>query len=504
MKLKKIKEFILSNKVYILISLILMIVNIFYCFSFGNINFLNRLVCLGLSIFLEILFIILLYFFEKKKLKIENKFLIIYIIIGILYMTAIPMSRIPDEYNHFLRTYEISNGNILSKQDKKTKNGGNEMPSNINVIETLKYEDVKDNFEVTPNKDKTFVGFSNTALYSPISYGPQVIGVLIGKLFNTSLLVQAYLGRLMNFIVFLTVMYFSIKYMPIKKELLLFISFLPITIQEAVSLSPDALTISSASALVSFVIYMKYEKKSKMSKINYITMTVLPIVLAMCKIVYLPLCLLLFLIPKERFGSLKKKNIIVLTLAVIVVFLNLFWTSKASIFLDANLHGSNSSKQIDFIINNPLKYSMIIFRTFDYYGDFHLFNMMGRYLSYLDVNVFPPYIYLSIIILILLIFTNEKKLKKVDNRDKYLMLFCVISTILLIFTSIYIQWSSYMLEYVDGVQGRYYIPVIILLGIIMSNLIDIKNNVDFSNKCFLIFLIFENISALIALYMKFI
>ncbi len=503
--MKKINmDFFKQNKKFLILSFILIITNFFICFCFSN-NSLNKKIvfCIS-SIILEIIFMFFLIKSEKKKYKIEKKFFVIYLILGIIYMISIPIGRVPDEFNHFLRAYEITEGNVISQQDEKTKLAGNDLPSNISSVDNDNFSELKKNFSVKSNNKKDFISFTNTSLYSPISYFPQCLGIFIGKIFNLSFVLQAYLGRIFNFIFFLVIMFFSIKFMPFKKNLLMFICFLPITLQEAVSLSPDAITIASASALISFVMYMKYIKTKTMNKIDYILLCILPIFLAMSKIVYLPLCLLLFLIPKERFGSLKKKNIIIGLLAIIVILMNLIWTNQVSSFLAANLHGSDSSKQIEFIINNPIRYGMIVFRSFDINGDFYIFNMMGRYLSFFDVNVFSIYIYISIILMIFLIFITEKKEKKIQKIDKYLMAFCFGATIILIFTSIYIQWSSYMLSFVDGVQGRYFIPIIIIVGLIFSNFIKIKNNENISFNLILLFLIFENISAIIALFMKFI
>ena len=69
--------------------------------------------------------------------------------------------------------------------------------------------------------------------------------------------------------------------------------------------------------LISFIFYLK-EKKGLLNIREKLLIIILPIIIALCKIVYLPVCLLLFLIPKEKFGSLKKKNIFIFTLAFFI------------------------------------------------------------------------------------------------------------------------------------------------------------------------------------------
>ena len=495
----KIKQ---NYKYYILVILILMI-NTAYFFGINSINNLKKILVILVLIIVKLILAFLIYKFDAKKMKIENQFLVIFLIFGILFLVAIPISKIPDELTHFLRTYEISKGHVFSQVDKKTKNGGRVLPTNLKKVNVKNYKQELKVFEIKENSKKEFIPFSNTALYSPICYIPQIIGMSIGNLLNTSLIIKAYLGRIVNFIVFMAIMYFSIKYIPFKKNLLFFISLLPITIQEAVSLAPDALTIASVSALISFVLYMKYTKNGLMSKKEKIIMIILPIIIAMCKIVYLPVCLLLFMIPKERFKSNKNKIVSISILALIVIILNLMWTAKVSIYLQAGMHGSNSSEQIKFILTHPIKYVAILFKTFELYGDFHIFNMMGRQLSYMDVYVYAPYIYISILILISLLFIRDNDVKKIEKKYIFLMIFIILSILLLIYTSIYIQWSSYKLDYVDGVQGRYYIPILLLVGLILSNLFNIKSKENLFNKYVILVICFENICALVGLVSHF-
>ena len=484
-----------KNLVYIIYSIIMIILTIFNILVLDN----NKI---GITIGVLITTILFAYILHKKDnaISIQNKFLMLIIPLVLLYFVSLPIGTIPDEANHFYRTYEISEGHMISMWQKEYKAAGNNLPSNIGVVTASNYDEIIEDLKVNSTKEKQFVGFSNTALYSPICYLPQVVGVLLSKIFTDNFTIMAYVGRIFNFIVFCIMMYFSLKIIPIKKNLLLFISLLPITIQEAVSLSPDALTIASCSLLISLVFYLR-DKKGLLNRYEKLLIIILPIIIALCKIVYLPVCLLLFLIPKEKFGSLKKKNLFIIILAFVVILINLLWTAKVSIFLTSNLHGSNSSKQIIYVLKHPHIYIKTLLNTFNVYADFHIFNMLGRYLSLFNVNVYAPYIYINFILLIILLLQNEKEKIK-DNKNvinKSLLLFCFGSTILLIFTSIYIQWTPYMLDYVDGVQGRYYIPIILLLGIALNNIFKIEIKENLINKYMLLFMVVENISAVLTI-----
>ena len=77
------------------------------------------------------------------------------------------------------------------------------------------------------------------------------------RLFNAPIVFQMLLGKIFNFTFFVILTYLSIKYIPTKKGLLFCLCLLPITIQEAASLSADCMTISTAIALEAFVIWSR-------------------------------------------------------------------------------------------------------------------------------------------------------------------------------------------------------------------------------------------------------
>jgi uncharacterized membrane protein len=213
------------------------------------------LILIAISSLLELFFC---YFFHKKRnLKIETIFLVLAIVLGALYICALPIGSAPDESAHFKRAYEISTGHLLS--DKNSDGiGGRLLPDSINTTFSLniynsKYRDVISLINSTKNNsDFSFQAFANTSLYSPICYIPQVIGILIGRILNLPMVLIAYLSRISNYICWIIIMYFSIKYIPCNKKSFLLIAFLPMSFQSAISCQADCLTNAVAFALTRF------------------------------------------------------------------------------------------------------------------------------------------------------------------------------------------------------------------------------------------------------------
>ena len=161
--------------------------------------------------------------------------------------------------------------------------------------------------------------------------------------------------------------------------------------QEAISLSADALTNGVAIFLISYVLYLKNSKIKKIGIKESIILSLSCILMSLCKIVYLPICLILFLLPSKLFKSNKDKIIKIVSLAVIVVALNLFWLSISSSFLVEFMPNVNSPEQVKYLLTHPVGYIKVIFNSINSNVTLYLFNIIGFSLCYFDVNLSMVY-----------------------------------------------------------------------------------------------------------------
>lgn len=436
-------------------------------------------------------------FAKIKNLKIENKFLILIIIVGSLYCVAFPVNTTPDEASHAKRAYEISNGNLISRIDKGIV--GNKLDSNLNkALLNDNYSGLIKNFKFKETKKKTMYDFANTSLYSPISYLPQSLGILFSKIFTNSILVQLYFGRLFNFIVFILLMYCSIKLIPVKKEIILLIGMLPLTIQEAVSLSPDAFTIAISCFLIAYILNLR-NQKDKINKKQIGILLLVSIILSQLKIVYLPICLLLFLLPTKKFASKKQKYITIITIILISAIFGLIWLKISSTYLSSQ---SASDKQLAYIFGNILGYLGICASTFTIYSRDWLYQAFGMTLGNFTIIIPSWLIFGNIILFIIYCVISNNDKNNVKGKSKFLIAFVIIAIVGLIFTSLYLQWTPYKAKIIDGIQGRYFIPLLLPLSLLLCNKsIQIKGNLN--NKYIDLFLLFENLCAVSMVFIKF-
>lgn len=250
---------------------------------------------------------------------------------------------------------------------------------------------------------------------------------------------------------------------------------MPMMLQEAASLSADALTIGMSFFLISYVLHIKHDKE-KVDRKDKIILSIFSIVMSLCKIVYLPICLILFLIPFSKFKSKKDKYINIISLAIIVVFINLFWLKISSSYLIEFNVGVSSIDQVKFILMHPIDYIKIFYQSLYNNITLYVYNIIGFSLCYFDVNLSYLYIFMYLFMIIIVFVLDNTK--KIDKWDKWMQAFIIVSTVALMFTSLYVQWTPVGASIIDGVQGRYFIPLLLPIMIITN----FKGIESFKNK----------------------
>lgn len=428
----------------------------------------------------EIIICSIIFVAKKKKWKIEKLYLVLFSLIGSLYFITIPILRAPDESAHFLRAYEVSNGAIITSTTEEGKVGNN-LPSSLEKFLSLadhsSYRNVLSNFNEPLNPGETkFYNYPTSAVYSPINYLPQVAGMSVGKVFGFSPAIIAYLGRLANLVFFIVVTFFSIKFIPFFKKTIFLICFLPATVQSAASLSPDAITIASSIALISFVLY-SIKNLPVFNKKHYALIAILALIISQAKIVYFPLLALLLLIPRKCFGSKKNKIISLTIIIAVAAMLLLVWLKTSASFLsDAWRKDVDSYSQINFILTHPLNYLQTFAMTILDQSSYYISSGLGQQLEYFSVDVPAFSILLLFVTLVLVVRNDITGIKNYfTNFQRFILLATPLSIIALISTALYIQWTPTGLGRIEGIQGRYFLPILAFVPLCISSMKTAKN-----------------------------
>lgn len=467
---KEIISFLQESMRLILFSTVIFAVN-FYFFYVGfrntgnSFNTKTFLVLTIVFLIFNIAATLLIFLAKRKEWKIEKIYFLSALIFGLGFVAAIPAGRVPDEPSHFWRAYELSELRFFLETNEEGKIG-QYIPENListineNVTEDA-YKYILDHID-DPVSDNYIFYHGPADSYHFINYIPQVVGIWIGKIFNLPLIPMFYLSRVCNLIFCITVIYFCIKYLPILKKFLFLLGFTPITLQAFCSVSADGSIICAAAALITFALYMIYGTERKIIWKDLMFVFLSCLMLTVTKPIYAFVCLILFFIPRERFINNKRKILSIfiiggITLAIVILHLSLIPSGPG------RYETVNPGDQINFILSKPFEYAKILLHNT--LPEIFFFTKLGigSSLEWFQVGISDFYILLYIFAFLTICMEGNKKINTSLRIFAATVFFLVVVAT---FTFMYIQWSNVGDNLIDGVQGRYFVPVAILIPIV--------------------------------------
>ena len=406
-----------------------------------------------------------------SRVRIESAFLIFWILLSSMYLFSATPFQVPDEQGHFFRSYEISYGHMKSEFNEKSGGGGRELPSGVRNFTLLKnnWQSFSDNRGLDVGNDMVFIRFNSEALYSPVSYMPQSIGIFVARHLTTNLAAIVYSGRLFSWIYVTLLLYAAIRIIPVGKEILALIALMPMNIHEAVSLASDGQIVAVSMLMIAIVIFLRHVSTERMKVWQYVLLYFLALEISLLKIVYLPFILLYLLIPVSCFGSRKSKWWHIAAIVMLSVASNLIWLKTCSEFLSHSRIGADTGAQIEYLIYHPFNYAVVLARTLFNFGASFLETMVGSRLAWLNVVTVSILIQFYICVLAYKFIVNRTKINVSGVLENVLFGVIVSSVIILVATSLYVHWSPVYSNQVDGIQGRYFISLLLPLYFTINN-----------------------------------
>lgn len=271
----------------------------------------------------------------------------------------------------------------------------------------------------------------------------------------------------MNMLFSIFMIYTAIKIIPIGKKMLFTLAFFPILIEGFVTLSPDGITNCSCILFIAYILKLLQEKDINNKDIAFLML--LGVIIGLCKIVYIPLVFIVLLLPKNKFKDKKHYWISIGAILFISIASNIIWLGISSRYLSL-YHDGATQVQTKFVLTHMFQYLQIFLETLFSQFDYYLMTMIGRDLGWGGlVVVYPIIIYLILTLFILSILDEKKRIKELEQYKNIIILLVICLLIIgLIFTSLFVQWTRPHVFEIKGVQGRYFLPILPLIGILLS------------------------------------
>lgn len=416
-------------------------------------------------------------------MKIENLFLIIALFFGIIYVFILPPFQSVDEAAHFYRGYEI----ISNKHNAQNINGkiGDYLPSSLEKTTSeytylIKNIDAKTNLNMLMNSSKIkldsnktkFIEFTNTALYSPICYLPQLPGMYIAQMLNLSPLIILYAGRLSNLFFFVAIVYLALKTMPFFKLPMMLLALMPMTLSVSSALTSDVVVIGLNFLWVALI--LKVLDSHKINSKDVVSFLLMSLMLSLSKYYFLLIPLVL-LLPKNTFKNFKQYILFIISVILIAIAGVIIWHNfTANLTFNMN-QNANAALQLNFILIHPFAYLLIVLKTLLIKTPRIIITMIGV-LGWQDTSLdFLTYILYPILICFSLIIDELNF--KFSNGQLCLLFVDVTIAVVSIFTCMYLMWTCVSSGIILGLNGKYFIPIMMPILLLFKNKLNanIKN-----------------------------
>jgi uncharacterized membrane protein len=406
---------------------------------------------------------------KKQLLKLENWFLLLALLFGLIFAFFVPPNQVPDEDRHFARVYAILEGNLTSKDVNMPRSLYRLLPDYYTMpehAEKFNIDSYLSNYLVKTDYSERRI-FSPAASYSPILYFPQLIGVGLGKLLGLNAQGLFVLGRIFSLLLYVAVGYFILKTSPVATRTFFVFLTMPMNVYMAASYSADTVQLCITLVYLNFVM-LNLSSSNPLTRRDWIGFLILASLLSVSKPVSLALIFLSLAIPTARFGRLQKKILFVAIQLGIAVIFSYVWTRGIATNLLPTLEMVAPLKQLAFIILNPLHFLSTLFTTLNIDFEFYFYTFVG-YFGWLTTPL-PNFVYLIfLVVLVIAFFGDTRKPFALTQQQKFIFLIVLCLYIVGIMLSMYLYSTPLAADQISGVQGRYFIPVFpILLYLIVS------------------------------------
>jgi len=410
---------------------------------------------------------------------------------GLIFLVVTPPFQVADESDHFRRAYQLSEGRVRPLRQGMHVGGLLPRSVEITVVDAMggiafnphqkqSVDNVIALLSMPLNaEDRVFSDFRSTAIYSPLAHLPQAVGVATGKRLGLAPLGAAYVGRLTNLLAALALTALAIRIIPFMKWGMVLLALTPMAVFQRSSLSADVLLNAVAAILVAVV--LRAATRTERLRLGEILLyAALTSGLGLCKPPYLALGLLCLTIPSARFGGIKPyvlANAGVLASAVLTtgawnfMVRDLFVVKGGApntVGLPGAELGQLMEAQIGFLLSDPRQIVAIFWNTIAVQWSFYHRSFIGI-LGWLDTNL-PTALTTSYTwILCLVAIVDGDQAGTLNRRVRLCIAAVAVVGLIGLGLSIYLQWSPTGGSYIEGIQGRYFIPYAPLLLLLMSS-----------------------------------
>jgi len=417
----------------------------------------------------------------------ELLFLLIVLMVGMPMILLIPPGAGYDEEDHLVRVWELSAssfipGQIPAQEMKYPK-----------IFRDIAYRQQDAAGIIDSGFWQRYAGASlgehgyvsreiNTkSVYSPALLLPQAITMRhLGRRADLPALPVFYACRLAGLISYLILAWLAIRLLPFGKWILLVLAASPMASFQAATISAD--TISNGMGFLFIAGCLRAAGFEEIGWKEFGNLVILIFLLFLAKINLVPLIVLPFLLITSSRFTRKGSYLLLLAVTVVLFIVEVAgWNIIASRHVDSILaNDANPAAQLRYMWDHPFTFLQTVVRDLVVNGPVYFQGWINGYGYYYWT---PP----QIVSLFFLLSLGAAMLSnsipgRVNKRFAIVSIVIFVAGYLATILSLYVSFTPVGADRVQGVQGRYFIPLVAPLFLAFSNIAGTRNTGTLSPK----------------------
>lgn len=395
------------------------------------------------------------------------------LLIGLGYVFFTPPFQAPDETNHFLKAWSVSQGKFWLRPTFDHRLGDT-LPASLHTIcqffrpenkrgdEALDWSAVRQGLLLPLHpEDRRFVDFANTAAYGPVAYLPAATVIRISAHLGSTPLVSLYLARMIHLGLWLWCLFVIWQNAGKLRWMFLYLGLLPGVFVFQCCLNPDAV-VHAASWILILQLWVRPPG------IRWKQSGPLLILLSWQKLILFPL---------GWVNPLHIDRKVMYMWTILAISMAAFWglvASKSFVAYDDYHHeyrdgqtlnsGVDPKSQLNYILRHPLQFGQTAMTGMVRSIPATTAHILGKYGW--EKQYLPPPILVLLFFGLLLICCQTPGPARIMLRIEFLGI-CAGVFALFSFTN-YLLWEPVGANIMDNFQGRYFIPILPLMGLAAS------------------------------------
>lgn len=423
-------------------------------------------------------------------------FVLIAGIFGAVWSVLTPPFWGHDEITQFGRAYQVAHGGFLPQKihDDRGPAWGGDVPVSIDTLMSYAFADYQDNPDepepmvldphiydrlgaAAVSADTTQVWFTNTAAYSPIPYLPPAAGIRIAEALDLNVGGMVLATRWAGLLAYLLIVGFALRVLRGHRVqwLALTVAVLPIALFQAGTVTADTVT-NALALLVSALVVKGLFLGERLSKPETVAALATTVLLPVCKPTYVLIAMLTVLIPARRFGFGDGERVAVWQRVLPWAAAGLGAVSFAGWMKIAAPTGDGMSlmrpekqwgtvrpgDQLHGILSDPFHF-VRVFGDSIARRDQHWFTQFFGELGFSYVEV-PALTILAALLAFGMSLGVAERFSPAgaDRKRTWLVLLTIAASVAMIYVTLYMSFTPVGYFIIDGVQGRYFVPLAVL------------------------------------------